>query len=119
MPRIADRLLARKLSSTGAVLINGPKGVGKTTTAEQQASRISHIDQPDKVEADIMVHPMMLLDDETPCLIDEWQFAPKLWDAVRCRVDRRKADGQFILTGSSVPMGIEVHSGTGRIAQML
>ena len=119
MPRIADRILARKLSSTGAVLINGPKGVGKTTTAERQASSIIHVDQPDKVDADIMVHPMMLLDDETPSLIDEWQLAPKLWDAVRCRVDMRKSDGQFILTGSSVPLDTDVHSGTGRIAQML
>ena len=125
LPRIADRILARKLAGMGAVLIKGPKWVGKTTTAEQQASSVIYIDQPDKVDADIMVHPMLLLDGDSPCLIDEWQLAPKIWDAVRCCVDRRKADGQFILTGSSVPLDMDVqadtvhHSGTGRIAQML
>lgn len=128
LPRIADRILARKLAGMGAILIKGPKWVGKTTTAEQQASSVIYIDQPDKVEANIMasqVDPMLLLDGETPRLIDEWQVAPKLWDAVRWCVDRRKADGQFILTGSSVPLDMDVqadtvhHSGTGRIAQML
>ena len=122
-PRIADGLLARELEGMGAVLIKGPKWCGKTTTAEQMAESVIYIDEPENVDQNIRaseINPSQLLDGKTPRLIDEWQIAPKLWDAVRFTVDRRKLDGQFILTGSAVPSDPkqENHSGTGRIAQI-
>ena len=124
--RIADKLLAQELEGMGAVLIKGPKWCGKTTTAERIAKSVIYIDDPYAAELNIRtseVNPSLLLEGETPRLIDEWQIAPKLWDAVRFAVDRRKADGQFILTGSSVPIDEEdenkiKHTGTGRIAQI-
>ena len=122
-PRIADNLLQRELEGMGAVLIKGPKWCGKTTTAEQQAKSVIYIDEPENVDLNIRtseINPSQLLEGEVPRLIDEWQIAPKLWDAVRYTVDRRKLDGQFILTGSAVPSdtGNMHHSGTGRIAQV-
>ncbi len=122
-PRIADELLARELEGMGAVLIKGPKWCGKTTTAEQMAESVIYIDEPENVDQNIRaseINPSQLLDGKTPRLIDEWQIAPKLWDAVRFTIDRRKLDGQFILTGSAVPSDPkqENHSGTGRIAQI-
>ena len=124
--RIADKLLAQELEGMGAVLIKGPKWCGKTTTAERIAKSVIYIDDPYAAELNIRtseVNPSLLLEGEIPRLIDEWQIAPKLWDAVRFAVDRRKADGQFILTGSSVPIDEEdenkiKHTGTGRIAQI-
>ena len=122
-PRIADKLLAEELEGMGAVLIKGPKWCGKTTTAEQQARSVIYIDEPENADLNIRlseINPSQLLKGDTPRLIDEWQIAPKLWDAVRFTVDRRKLDGQFILTGSAVPANPneEKHSGTGRIAQI-
>lgn len=126
--RIADRILSEKLEGMGAVLVKGPKWCGKTTTAEQRAKSVIYIDTPENVEENIKIseiNPTLLLEGDTPRLIDEWQITPKLWDAVRFTVDRRKKDGQFILTGSSVPVDSEDekerktrHSGTGRIAQI-
>ena len=126
-PRIADEILRQELEGMGAVLIKGPKWCGKTTTAEQQAQSIIYMDEPEKAEQNIRmaeINPSQLLSGAVPRLIDEWQIAPGLWDAVRFTVDRRKLDGQFILTGSSVADDHEDeerrsrHSGTGRIAQM-
>ena len=124
-PRIADKLLTRELEGMGAVLIKGPKWCGKTTTAEQHAKSIIYIDKPEDVDYNIRAsesNPSLILDGDVPRLIDEWQIAPKIWDAVRYTVDRRKKDGQFILTGSAVPLDREKaeikHSGTGRIAQI-
>ncbi len=91
----------------GAVLIEGPKWCGKTTTAEQQAQSIIFMDSPRQRESYIEVpniDPNLLLEGATPRFIDEWQVAPKLWDAVRFTVDHRGEDTQFILTGSAVPM---------------
>ena len=126
-PRIADKLLSAELEGTGAVLIKGPKWCGKTTTAEQQANSVLYMDKPDEVDLNIRtseLNPSLLLEGDTPRLIDEWQVAPKLWDAIRYTVDRRKLDGQFILTGSSVPPDKQKqemmrHSGTGRIASVV
>ena len=123
-PRIADRILSRKLQGKGAVLIEGAKWCGKTTTAAQQARSIIYIQDPAKVKQNIEmadINPQMLLQGETPRLIDEWQIAPKLWDAVRFEVDNRDSFGQFIMTGSAVPPDFKDihHSGTGRIARML
>ncbi len=117
--RIADDILSRKLEGKGAVLIEGPKWCGKTTTAEQIAESVLYMDEPEKKEQNITMselNPKMLLKGATPRLIDEWQIAPKLWDAIRFEVDHRGELGQFVLTGSAVPADSKdiTHSGTGR-----
>lgn len=121
--RIFDQLLRRKLEGMGAVLIEGPKWCGKTTTAEHQAGSVLYMNEPKLYKRNLQLadqDPQVLLQGATPRLIDEWQEAPKLWDTVRFEVDHRGEDGQFILTGSAVPADMsEVHhSGTGRIARM-
>ncbi len=121
--RIFDQLLRRKLEGMGAVLIEGPKWCGKTTSAEQQAGSVLYMNDPKLFARNLQLadqDPQMLLEGATPRLIDEWQEAPKLWDAVRYEVDRRNAEGQFILTGSAVPADMSQvhHTGTGRIARM-
>ncbi len=120
-PRIIDHILERKLAGIGAVLIEGPKLCGKTTSAEHIAESILYMAKPDEMEQNIKIadlKPSLLLDGNTPRLIDEWQAAPKLWDAVRFEVDHRGKVGQFILTGSAVPANRDqiFHSGTGRVA---
>ena len=117
--RIADDILKRKLEGKGAVLIEGPKWCGKTTTAEQIASSVLYMDDPESKDQNISMadlNPKRLLKGETPRLIDEWQLAPKLWDAIRFEVDHRGEQGQFVLTGSAVPPDTKeiTHSGTGR-----
>ena len=117
--RIADDILSRKLEGKGAVLIEGPKWCGKTTTAEQIAASILYIDDPKNKEQNIAMaemNPQRLLSGAKPRLIDEWQLAPKLWDAIRFEVDHCGELGQFVLTGSSVPVDSKeiTHSGTGR-----
>lgn len=117
--RIADDILIRKLEGKGAVLIEGPKWCGKTTTAEQLAASILYMDDPEKKEQNIAMselNPKRLLKGAVPRLIDEWQLAPKLWDAIRFEVDHIGELGQFILTGSAVPADTKdiTHSGTGR-----
>ncbi len=119
--RIADEILKRKLEGKGAVLIAGPKWCGKTTTAEQIAKSVLYMDDPEKKEQNIImaeINPKRLLKGETPRLIDEWQLAPKLWDAIRFEVDHRGELGQFVITGSSVPPNTNeiTHSGTGRFS---
>lgn len=122
-PRIADRILQRYLTGSGAVLIEGSKWCGKTTTAVQQAGSVLYMDNPSALKQNLHladISPVTLLEGETPLLIDEWQLAPKLWDAIRFEVDHRGNPGQFILTGSSVPPRTDEihHSGTGRFAWM-
>lgn len=121
--RIIDETLSKKLQAKGAVLIEGPKWCGKTTTADQHSNSRIMLSRPDikeqfrsllEIDADVA------LSGEPPMLIDEWQTVPKLWDAVRYTIDQRKRMGQYILTGSAVPdkdgeSEIE-HSGTGRFA---
>lgn len=119
--RIVDDILVRKLKGKGAVLIQGPKWCGKTTTAEKISKSILYMANPENKEQNIIladINPKMLLDGDTPRLIDEWQIAPKLWDAVRFEIDHRGEEGQFILTGSSVPANMNdvTHTGTGRFA---
>lgn len=120
-PRIADKLLADKLEGKGAVLIEGPKWCGKTTTAERMARSVHYMSEPGMIERNIQLatlNPRLLLSGENPRLIDEWQLAPQLWDAIRFEADHRGEFGLFILTGSSVPadMGKVFHSGTGRFS---
>ncbi|MDY5872302.1 MAG: DUF4143 domain-containing protein [Candidatus Methanomethylophilaceae archaeon] len=122
--RIVDSTLSRKLRGKGAILIEGPKWCGKTTTAEQYSNSILSVDDPVTIDANITmseIDPERLLQGEQPRLLDEWQVAPKLWDAVRHHVDHHKGRGQFILTGSSVPADVTktVHSGTGRFGWIL
>ena len=121
LPRVADKVLARKLKSSGAVQIKGPKWCGKTATAEQAAASSIYMQDPDNGPSYIQLadsKPSLLLKGDEPRLIDEWQMAPQLWDAVRFEVDHRKKTGQFILTGSAVPADRSAifHSGTGRFA---
>ena len=122
--RIADNVLVKKLKGKGAVLIEGPKWCGKTTTAEQISNSILYMAKPEDKEQNITLaelNPSILLKGKTPRLIDEWQIAPKLWDAIRFEIDHRQKEGQFILTGSSVPadMSDVTHSGTGRFAWLM
>jgi len=117
--RIADGMLRDKLDAMGAILIEGPKACGKTTTAEQIAGSVLYMDDPDKMDTYLQLvdtNIKLLLAGEAPRLIDEWQIAPKFWDAIRHEVDRRDEDGQFILTGSAVPIDSEkiFHSGAAR-----
>lgn len=117
--RIADDILKRKLEGKGAVVIEGPKWSGKTTTAEQIAASVLYMDDPERKEQNIAMSELnakRLLQGNTPRLIDEWQLAPKLWDTIRFEVDHRNELGQFILTGSAVPADTQeiTHSGTGR-----
>lgn len=120
--RIADLQLAERLEAFGAVLIEGPKWCGKTTTAEQLSKSVIKMQDTEMQEeyaATAASKPSLLLMGETPRLIDEWQDAPVLWDAVRTMVDKRQVPGQFILTGSTVVDRSKIHhSGTGRISRM-
>ena len=125
--RIADKLLANKLKGMGAVLVTGAKWCGKTTTSEQLAHSVLYMDNPKDRSMNIQMaqlNPSMLLSGPTPRLIDEWQIAPELWDAIRFEVDHRDEEGQFILTGSATPLnasdeGKIHHSGAGRIARLI
>ena len=119
--RIVDEMLELKLASKGACVIEGPKWCGKTTTAMQQAHSILRMDDPKNRASNIklaQINPSFLLSGNTPRLIDEWQIAPILWDAVRYEIDTRGQEGQFILTGSSTGTNSKevTHSGTGRFS---
>lgn len=119
--RIADKILEKKLKGKGAVLIQGPKWCGKTTTAEQICKSILYMAKPEDKTQNLTladISPSLLLEGETPRLIDEWQIAPKLWDAIRFEVDHRNLEGQFVLTGSAVPVSMDevTHTGTGRFS---
>ena len=121
--RIADSLLNFKLHSKGAVLIEGPKWCGKTTTALQIAKSSILMQDQDNLKDYLelaQIRPSALLQGETPHLIDEWQIAPQLFDAIRYEIDKRDEFGQFILTGSATPYDISKinHTGTGRISRM-
>ena len=121
--RIADQMLTARLRRKGAVLVEGPKWCGKTTTAEQQAKSILYMADPMRKQQNLQaarLNVQHLLDGATPRLIDEWQIAPSLWDSIRFVVDHRQGYGHFILTGSSVPPSMDdiFHSGVGRFAKL-
>ena len=123
LPRIADKLLVDALEVSGAVLIEGPKWCGKTRTAKEHANSELYMQDPDNRISYLQtanIKPSLLLKGAAPRLIDEWQVAPVLWDAVRHEVDLRDDVGQFILTGSAVPILDEsiTHTGTGRISRI-
>ena len=121
--RIADKVLDTALEASGAVLIEGPKWCGKTRTGAEKANSVLYMQDPDFTSSYLKAadtKPSLLLQGDTPRLIDEWQEAPVLWDAVRFAVDQRQKNGQFILTSSAVPKDDVVrHTGTGRISRML
>lgn len=122
--RIVDSLLQDKLEAKGAVLIEGPKWCGKTTTATQKAASILHMDNPTEKDQNLTLaklNPLRLLKGAVPRLIDEWQIAPTLWDSIRYEVDQREEMGQFILTGSAIPADTKEinHSGTGRFSWLM
>lgn len=123
LERVVDKELNMQLEAMGAVLIVGPKWCGKTTTALQEAKSVLKMQDPDKKDAylsTIQTKPSLLLIGDSPRLIDEWQVAPVLWDAVRTAVDERNEEGLFILTGSTVvDESVIMHSGTGRISRMM
>lgn len=123
LPRICDPLLKKRVRAKGAVLVEGAKWCGKTTTCERLAESAIYLQDPSTKAQNIRlaeIAPLELLRGATPRLIDEWQLAPQLWDAVRFEVDHREEFGQFILTGSAVPPDPKKmsHTGTGRIARM-
>lgn len=121
--RIADKILQERLKTSGAVLIEGPKWCGKTRTATENSKSQLYMQDPDKTQSYLKaadIKPSLLLKGDIPRLLDEWQMAPVLWDAVRFAVDQRGEVGQFILTGSAVPRdNVVQHTGTGRISRML
>ena len=117
--RILDDLIARRSQTAGAILVEGIKWCGKTTTCEQAVKSVIYLDEPEKREHNLLmakIRPSEILDGATPRLVDEWQQAPQLWDAIRYRVDHAEKRGLFLLTGSAVPSDdSEIrHSGTGR-----
>lgn len=120
-PRVIDSEIVKRLKSIGAILIEGPKWCGKSTTAEHHSNSAIFLDDPrNRMQYELFAenNPELLLDGETPRLLDEWQTFPQLWDAVRFTVDRRRKTGQFLLTGSAKPADRSKirHSGTGRFA---
>lgn len=123
-PRIIDELLKKKLRTSGAVLLKGPKWCGKSTSASQIAKSIIYMQDPSTREQNIALakaSPKVFLAKETPLLIDEWQTIPFIWDAIRFEIDQRNAFNQFILTGSSSPTETNkiTHSGLGRISTLV
>jgi predicted AAA+ superfamily ATPase len=123
LPRIIDSILKVALEANGAVLIEGPKWCGKTFSAKQIAKSVLMMQNPDYSASYIntaKTKPSLLLEGDKPRLLDEWQMAPVLWDAVRYSIDETGSDGLYILTGSSLPKdGITMHTGTGRISRIL
>ncbi len=123
LSRLCDTELQLALKSAGAVLIEGAKWCGKTSTANNAAKSVVYMQDPDNTQsyqAMADTKPSLLLKGNNPRLIDEWQVAPVLWDAVRFEVDKRAERGLFILTGSAVPPeNVTAHTGTGRISRMI
>ncbi len=123
LKRLCDAELKLALQSSGGVLIEGAKWCGKTSTASKASKSIVYMQDPDNAssyQAIADTKPSLLLKGSIPRLIDEWQVAPVLWDAVRFEIDQRRAVGQFILTGSAVPIKNETaHTGTGRISRLV
>lgn len=121
LPRIADERLAWQLKISGAVQIEGPKWCGKTSTGKQIARSSVFLQDPDTSPALLVLadsKPSVILEGEKPRLIDEWQMAPQIWDAVRFSVDQNGQRGQYILTGSATPKKRPAHSGVGRISRL-
>ncbi len=118
-PRIVDHELADRLASTGAVVLEGPKGCGKTATARQIAASEVLLDVDENARRAIAIDPSLVLAGPVPRLLDEWQIEPTIWNHIRRAVDDRQAPGQFILTGSAVPTDdITRHTGAARLTRL-
>jgi predicted AAA+ superfamily ATPase len=118
--RLIDSVLAQKLKSSGAILLQGPRAVGKTTTALFHAGSSIRLDSSEQVLRQAEIASKSILSGDTPRLIDEWQLAPNIWNTVRHEIDARGIPGQFILTGSAAPSDEESrHTGAGRFARLL
>ena len=118
-PRVVDQLLKHRLKGKGAIVIEGPKWCGKTTTAEQIAKSVIYVNSPEEIDYYrqlVKISPKEILKGEKPLLLDEWQNIPSIWDSIRFEIDHTRLMGQFILTGSAIPadMSEVLHSGTGR-----
>jgi predicted AAA+ superfamily ATPase len=119
LPRIADRELAERLESSGAVLVEGPKACGKTETGRRFANSEVLLDVDEEARRAAEINPGLILRGEPPRLIDEWQVTPGIWNHVRREVDNRDEPGQFILAGSAQPTDDETrHTGAGRISRL-
>lgn len=117
--RFADAQIAEMLATFGAVVIEGARGVGKSTTALQFATSAVSLDSSPEMAALTQADPLTVLTGACPRLIDEWQLAPNIWNAARHEIDRRALTGQFILTGSATPTDdITRHSGAGRFGRI-
>jgi predicted AAA+ superfamily ATPase len=117
--RIVDQELQDRLGAAGAVVLEGPKACGKTASAEQCAASSVSLDTDDEARRAVEIDANLVLEGETPRLIDEWQVAPAIWNHIRRAIDRRGKRGQFILTGSAVPADdASRHTGAGRMARL-
>lgn len=123
MPRIVDGIIKNKLEYMGAIVIEGPKWCGKSTTAKQFCNSLIELQNPDKkIQYDNISNtkPSLFLEGEKPRLFDEWQMYPVIWDSIRMDIDHTGLKGQYILTGSAKPVENEVmHTGTGRITKLI
>ena len=123
MPRIVDGIIKNKLEYMGAIVIEGPKWCGKSTTAKQFCNSLIELQNPDKkIQYDNISNtkPSLFLEGEKPRLFDEWQMYPVIWDSIRMDIDHTGLKGQYILTGSARPVENEVmHTGTGRITKLI
>ena len=117
--RLIDNKIAKKLQSTGGILLKGARYSGKTTTAMHHAKSIVRFDESNQIREQANILPAAVLSGNVPRLIDEWQLVPSIWNAVKYEIDKRGEKGQFILTGSSAPSDdISMHTGAGRIARL-
>jgi len=117
--RFLDRKIEKKLQSAGGILLKGVRYCGKTTTAMRHAVSFVRLDESEQIREQAMLAPQIILQGDTPRLIDEWQLVPGIWNAVRAEIDRRSGKGQFILTGSASPSeDISAHTGAGRFARL-
>ena len=112
--RVVDAELDELMPGLPAVSLDGPKGIGKTATAQVRASTVRRLDDPIEMQL-VQAEPARLLEGPEPILIDEWQLLPSSWDLVRRSVDDNPAPGRFLLTGSASPVGAPTHTGAGRV----
>ena len=117
--RLLDKKIEKKLKSTGGILLKGVRFCGKTTTALHHAASSVRFDKSEMTREQATLAPQIVLQGETPRVLDEWQLVPDIWNAVRAEIDERAAKGQFILTGSANPSDdLSTHTGAGRIARL-
>ena len=117
--RLLDKKIEKKLKSTGGILLKGVRFCGKTTTAMRHAASVVRLDESEQIREQATLVPQIVLQGDTPRLLDEWQLVPSIWNAVRAEIDRRSRKGQFILTGSASPADdISAHTGAGRFARL-